>query len=77
MITAEDETGLTPITPALLARSFTPAAAGHPSYVGHLGRQLTPAEVVQVRDLFQRQLAGQQVACGSRTPLLTGRRRSH
>ena len=73
-VTVEDETTPTPITPAMLARWFTLAATDRPSYADHLGRLLTPAEVAQVRDLFQRQLAGQQVAWGSRTLLLTGRR---
>jgi putative ATPase len=73
-VAAEDETTPTPITPTMLARWFTPVAEGRPSYADHLGRLLTPAEVIQVRDLSQRQLAGQQVAWGSRTLLLVARR---
>ena len=72
-VTVEDETTPTPITPAMLARWFTPTTTDRPS-ADHLGRLLTPTQVAQVRDLFQRQLAGQQVAWGSRTLLLTGRR---
>ncbi|MBP8292943.1 MAG: AAA family ATPase, partial [Caldilineaceae bacterium] len=73
-IAAEDETTPTPITPGMLTRWFTPAPADRPSYADHLGRLLAPDEVAKVRDLFQRQLAGQQVAWASRTLLLTGRR---
>ena len=74
-VTAEDETAPTPITPALLVRWFTPAAAGaRPSYADHLARQLTPDEAARVRDLFQRQLTGEQVAWASRTLLLVARR---
>jgi hypothetical protein len=76
-ITVEDEISPTPITPGMLARWFTPAASDRPSYADHLGRLLTSAEVTQVRDLFQRQLAGQQVAWSSRTLIVTGRRASH
>jgi putative ATPase len=73
-VTVENETTPTPITPAMLVRWFTPAVADRPSYADHLGRVLTPAEVGQVRDLFQRQLAGQQVVWASRTLLIVGRR---
>ncbi|MEI2776441.1 MAG: hypothetical protein V9G19_10815 [Tetrasphaera sp.] len=73
-VTVENETTPTPITPAMLVRWFTPAGADRPSYADHLGRLLAPAEVAQVRDLFHRQIAGQQVAWASRTLLLTGRR---
>jgi putative ATPase len=66
-VSAEVETTDTQITPALIARWFTPAEAGRPAYVDHLTRRLTTAEVAQVRALVERQLANTQVAWAGTT----------
>ena len=68
--TEEDVTDM-PITPALLARWFTPAANGKPSYADHLGTQLAPDEIAAIRTLCEGQLLGQTVAWGGVTAYLT------
>ena len=50
------------ITPALIDRWFGSDAGGKPSYGQRLARQLTAAEIEQVRTLFTRQLANRSVA---------------
>ena len=69
-VSAEVEITETQITPALIARWFTPAAEGRPAYVDHLARRLAPAEVAQVRALVERQLANTQVAWAGTTVFL-------
>jgi putative ATPase len=69
--TEEDVTDQ-PITPALLARWFTPASAGKPSYADHLAAHLTAPEIAAIRALCEQQLTGQTVAWGGVTALLTG-----
>jgi hypothetical protein len=46
-----------------------------PTYAQHLSIHLTPAEIEQVRGLFQRQLLNQSVAWHSRTAYLVARAR--
>jgi putative ATPase len=70
----ETETTATQISPTLLSRWFTPAEAGRPSYVDHLGKTLTPQEIAQIRALVDRQLRGQVVAWNGQILLLSLRR---
>ncbi|MCB9158541.1 MAG: AAA family ATPase [Caldilineaceae bacterium] len=57
-----DEQTDTQITDNLLARWFGAGTPERPSYAAHLARQLSPAEIEQVRDLYTRQLRNQTVA---------------
>ena len=70
--TEEDVTDVQ-ITPALLARWFTPASEGKPSYADHLAGQLTPAEIGAIRALCEGQMLGQTVAWRGVTAYLTAR----
>jgi len=70
--TEEDSTDMQ-ITPALLARWFTPAAEGKPSYADHLAAQLSPTEIGTIRALGEGQLLGQTVAWRGVTAYLTAR----
>jgi putative ATPase len=68
--TEEDATDMQ-ITPALIARWFTPAKNGKPSYADHLAAQLSAAEIAAIRTLCEQQLLGQTVAWGGMTAYLT------
>jgi putative ATPase len=58
----EAEQSEMPITPAMIARWFTPGAAGgRPAYVDRLRAQITLDEAARIRTLFERQLTGQPV----------------
>jgi putative ATPase len=62
----EDESDEMLITPALLARWFSPASSGRPSYADHLGRSLTPEEIALVKAQIERQLLNQSVTWAGR-----------
>ena len=62
-VSVEREESQVQVTPALLARWFTPARAGErPSYVDHLRQRLDAAQCAQVETLFRQQLANRAVA---------------
>lgn len=62
------------VSAGLLERWFgTNSADGRPTYAQHLAAQLSPAEIEQVRALFQRHLLNQTVAWHSRTVYLVAR----
>lgn len=58
------------VTPSVIERWFAPAQANRPSYGDHLGKQLSAAEVAQVRTLFTRQLSNQTVQWTGKTSYL-------
>ncbi|MFZ2360997.1 MAG: AAA family ATPase, partial [Anaerolineae bacterium] len=61
-VSVERERSETQVTPALLARWFTPAGAGErPSYIDRLRQRLDAQECVQVEALFRQQLANRAV----------------
>jgi putative ATPase len=65
----------TRITPALLARWFTPAPVGErPSYSQRLAALLNPTELAAVHDLYARTLAGQTMPWRSVTAYAIARR---
>jgi hypothetical protein len=73
-ITAETEITEVRVSAGLLARWFGESNGdGRPTYAQHLAAQLTPAEIEQVRALFQRQLLNQSVAWHSRTLYVVAR----
>jgi putative ATPase len=64
MQTEEDVTEMQ-ITPAVIARWFTPAKEERPSYADHLAAQLSAEEIAAVRAVCEQQLLGQTVPwCG-------------
>jgi putative ATPase len=79
--TTETEITEVRVSAGLLARWFddTPPDAGivdgRPSYAQRLAAQLIPAEIEQIRALFQRQLLNQTVAWHSRTVYVVARAR--
>jgi len=76
-VEVEVQTTETLIGPAAIERWFSPAEAGkRPSYSQQLQRLVTPDELVEVRALFQRQLAGQTVSWRSRLAFAGGSRRA-
>ncbi len=58
--TEEDVTDMQ-ITAAVIARWFTPAKEGRPSYADHLAAQLAPEEIAIARSVCEQQLLGQTV----------------
>jgi putative ATPase len=73
-LTPETEITEVRVSAGLLARWFSDTPIeGRPSYAQHLSVQLTPAEIEQVRALFQRQLLNQTVAWHSRTLYVVAR----
>lgn len=61
-VSVEREESQVQVTPALLARWFTPARAGErPSYVDHLRQRLDAAQCIQVEALFRQQLNNRAV----------------
>jgi hypothetical protein len=54
----------------MLARWFTPATNGRPSYVDHLAKALSPEEIAQVRRLVERELGNGVVPWHSTTLFL-------
>ena len=74
-LTSETEITEARISAGLLTRWFGDATVeGRPSYAQHLSALLTPAEIEQVRALYQRQLLNQTVAWHSRTAYLVARK---
>jgi len=71
--TEEDVTDMQ-ITAAVVARWFTPAKEGRPSYADHLAAQLAPEEIAVVRSLCEQQLLGQTVAWRGVTAYIVARR---
>ncbi|MBW7882303.1 MAG: AAA family ATPase [Caldilineaceae bacterium] len=71
-VTAEEESSLLPVSPALVARWFTANGDGRPSYVQHLAKVLAPAEIAAVKQLLEQQLLGQTVDWGARVLYLLG-----
>ena len=63
-----------PITPATLARWFTPARSGRPAYTDRLAGWLNPAEIAQIAQVCERQLSGQTVRWQSYTLYVKARR---
>ena len=49
------------ITASVIARWFTPAKDGRPSYADHLAAQLSQEEIAAVRSVCEQQLLGQTV----------------
>jgi putative ATPase len=73
-LTSETEVTEVRISAGLLARWFGDSSSdGRPTYAQHLAALLTPAEIAQVRDLFQKQLLNQTIAWHSRTAYLVAR----
>jgi putative ATPase len=73
-LTNETEITEVRVSAGLIARWFDDASTeGRPTYAQHLAALLTPAEIEQVRALFQRQLLNQTVAWHSRTAYLVAR----
>lgn len=73
-LTSETEITEVRVSAGLLARWFGDSAAdGRPTYAQHLAAQLSPAEIEQVRALFQCQLLNQSVAWHSRTLYVVAR----
>ena len=70
--TEEDVTDMQ-ITAAMIARWFTPAKEGRPSYADHLAAQLGPEEIGVVRGLCEQQLLGQTVAWRGVTAYIVAR----
>ena len=60
MQTEEDVTDMQ-ITASIIARWFTPAKDGRPSYADHLAAQLSQEEIAAVRSVCEQQLLGQTV----------------
>jgi len=60
-VALEDEATALQVTAGVLARWFTPSPNARPSYVDHVGRALSDAEIALVRSLFERQCLGQAV----------------
>jgi putative ATPase len=73
-VTVEAETTATPITPAMIARWFTPVHGGRPAYVDRLRATLSEDEIARIRSLLERQLSGQTVAWAGATLFLFARR---
>jgi hypothetical protein len=74
-LTAETEIAEVRVSAGLIARWFGDASTdGRPTYAQHLAAHLTPAEIEQVRALFQRQLLNQTVAWHSRTVYVVAHR---
>jgi putative ATPase len=71
--TEEDVTDMQ-ITAAMIARWFTPAKEGRPSYADHLAAQLAPEEIAAVRGLCEQQLLGQAVAWRGVTAFVVAQR---
>ncbi len=69
----EAETSETLITPAMLARWFTPVSGGKPAYIDRLAAALQPDEIVHIRQLFERQLTGQPVLWQTYTAFVVAR----
>jgi putative ATPase len=73
-LTSETEITEVRVSAALLARWFGDVSTdGRPTYAQHLAAHLTPAEIEEVRALFQRHLLNQTVAWHSRTVYLEAR----
>jgi putative ATPase len=70
-VTVEDQKSTMQITAGALARWFTSASAERPSYMDHLAKRLSQAEIDQVQKLLERQLLGQLVEWSARTVYLT------
>jgi putative ATPase len=71
-VSIEQERGEMQVTPALLARWFTPAgAAERPSYIDRLRQRLDAAECAQVEAAFRQQLANRAVPWETSTVYLT------
>jgi putative ATPase len=82
-LTPETEVTEVRVSAGLIARWFgdgataaNGAADNRPTYAQHLAAQLSPAEIEQIRALFQRQLLNQTVAWHSRTLYLVARAKS-
>jgi putative ATPase len=60
------------VTPGVLDRWFAPATGGRPSYGDQLAKALTPAEIAEVRALFERQLLNGRVLWESRLVYVVG-----
>ena len=73
MQTEEDVTDMQ-ITASVIARWFTPAKDGRPSYADHLAAQLSQEEIAAVRSVCEQQLLGQTVAWRGLTAYFVARR---
>ena len=70
--TEEDVTDMQ-ISAAVIARWFTPAKEGRPSYADHLAAQLGSEEIAVVRGLCEQQLLGQTVPWRGMTAFVVAR----
>jgi putative ATPase len=76
-VSVEQEHSQVQVTPAVLARWFTPAGAGErPSYVDHLRQRLDAAQCAQVEAVFRQQLSNRAVAWETSMGYLVATRRS-
>jgi putative ATPase len=69
----EAETSETLITPAMIARWFTPVRGGKLAYADRLTAALQPDEIVRIRQLFERQLTAQPVLWQTYTAFIVAR----
>jgi putative ATPase len=70
-VNVERERSEVQVTPAVLARWFTPAGAGErPSYVDHLRQRLDAAQCAQVEAVFRQQLSNRAVPWDTTTAYL-------
>lgn len=69
----EDEVSELQVTAPLIQRWFAGKESGRPSYAERLAARLSPAEIAQVRALFERQLTGQVAPWRGRIVYLVAR----
>ena len=75
-VSVERERSEVQVTPAMLARWFTPSGAGErPSYVDHLRQRLDAHQCAQVEAAFRQQLANRAVQWETRMGYLVATRR--
>ena len=70
-VSVEREHSEVPVTPAMLARWFTPAGGGErPSYIDRLRQRLDAAQCAQVEAAFRQQLSNRAVPWETTTAYL-------
>ncbi|HNS01689.1 MAG TPA: AAA family ATPase [Anaerolineae bacterium] len=73
-VSVEREASQVQVTPAMLARWFTPAPSGErPAYIDHLRGRLDAAECAQVEALFRQQLTNRAVSWETSTVYVNAR----